>query len=86
VPEICRFFGVVIKMHFDDHAPPHFHARYGNFTASIAISRLSLLKGGLPPRVLGFVLEWAMLHRAELLENWKAARVHGELKRIQPLK
>jgi len=44
-----------------------------------------LLKGALPPRVLGFVLEWAMLHRAELLENWEAARKHGVLKRIQPL-
>ena len=85
MPEICRFFGVVIKMHFDDHAPPHFHARYGNSTASIAISRLTLLKGALPPRVLGFVLEWAMLRRAELLENWEAARKHGVLKRIQPL-
>jgi hypothetical protein len=85
MPEICRFFGIVIKMHFNDHAPPHFHARYGRFTASIAISRLALLKGRLPPRVLGFVLEWAALHRDELLEDWEIARRRGDVKPIQPL-
>lgn len=85
MPEICRFFGVVIKMHFNDHVPPHFHARYGNSNARIAISRPALMKGDLPPRVLGLVLEWATLHRAELLENWDLARKSGKLKRIRPL-
>lgn len=85
MPVISRFFGVAIKMHFRDHAPPHFHARYGKSKASIAISRLVVTKGGLPPRVLGFVLEWAMLHREELLANWDVARVGGKLTPIAPL-
>ena len=85
MPEICRFFGIVIKMHFNDHSPPHFHARYGNFTAAVAIFRLALLKCRLPPRVLGLVLEWALLHRDELLEDWEIARCRGELRPIQPL-
>ena len=85
MPEICRFFGIVITMNFDDHAPPQFHARYGEFKASIAISRLALIKGNLPPRVLGLVLEWAALRRAELLANWTAASSGGTLKRIKPL-
>jgi hypothetical protein len=85
VPEICRFFGVVIRMHFNDHAPPHFHARYGNQAASIAISSLAVLKGGLPPRVLGFVLEWTVLHQKELLENWDAVRRGESMQRIRPL-
>jgi hypothetical protein len=85
VPVLSRFFGVVIKMHFNDHAPPHFHARYGKSTASIAISRLVVTKGGLPPRVLGFVLEWALLHREELLANWESIRGRGKVTPIRPL-
>lgn len=85
MPEICRFFGVVIRMNFNDHAPPCFHARYGKFMASIAISNAAVLKGNLPPRVLGFVLEWAVLHRDELLANWDRVRAGGAAERIAPL-
>lgn len=49
MPEICRFFGIVIQMFFSDHAPPHFHARYGRRSASIAIGSLMILEGSLPP-------------------------------------
>ena len=85
MPVLSRFFGVVIKMHFNDHTPPHFHARYGKSTASIAISRPVVTKGGLPPRVLGFVLEWAMLHREELLADWEAVRSGGPVLPTRPL-
>lgn len=85
MPELCRFFGVVIRMNFNDHAPPHFHAWYGKSMASIAISRSAVLKGKLPPRVLGFVLEWATLHREELLSNWDRVRAGLAVERIAPL-
>jgi hypothetical protein len=85
MPEICRFFGIVITMNHSDHVPPHFHARYQSSSASIAIASLTILKGRLPPRVLGLTLEWAMRHRAELLENWERAQKHAPLLRIEPL-
>ncbi len=69
MPEISRFFGIVIKMFFDDHNPPHFHAEYGEKMALIDIQNLSLFAGSLPPRVMGLVVEWAILHRQELLDD-----------------
>jgi len=59
MPEICRFFGIVIKMHFGDHLPPHFHAEYGEHQAVIDIRTLVVIGGYLPPRALGLVIEWA---------------------------
>lgn len=56
MPEISRFFGIVIKMFFDDHNPPHFHAFYGEDQALIDIRHLSSFAGGLPPRALGLVI------------------------------
>lgn len=85
MPEISRFFGIVIKMFFDDHNPSHFHAEYGENAALIDIRNLSLFSGWLPPRALGLVIEWATLHREELLDDWEKAKVQQELKRIAPL-
>jgi hypothetical protein len=85
MPELSRFFGIVIMMYYNDHAPPHFHARYGSGKAKIAIDSLHLLAGHLPPRALGLVMEWAALHQAELLEDWELARKQAPLKPIQPL-
>ncbi|MGH8590910.1 MAG: DUF4160 domain-containing protein [Gammaproteobacteria bacterium] len=85
MPEISRFLGIIITMYFNEHNPPHFHARYGEHKAEIAIETLSLIAGRLPPRVLGLVMEWAALHRAELLEDWDLARRQAELKKIAPL-
>ena len=85
MPEICRFFGVVIQMNFDDHVPPHFHARYGGRRASISISTGVIIKGSLPPRVLGLLAEWAALHREELAANWKLASTGRSPRRIAPL-
>jgi hypothetical protein len=85
MPEISRFFGIVIAMYYSDHAPPHFHVRYGEQKAIIAIETLSPLRGELSPRVFGMVMEWASLHRAELLEDWELARQQAPLQRIAPL-
>jgi hypothetical protein len=85
MPEISRFFGVVIKMFFDDHNPPHFHSIYGENEALIAIRTLSLFAGWLPPRVLGLVIEWATLHRQELMDNWQRAHAEEALQKIEPL-
>jgi hypothetical protein len=85
VPEISRFFGIVVAMYYSDHAPPHFHVRYGGQKALIAIETLSLLRGELSPRVFGMVMEWASLHRTELLQDWELARQQAPLQRIAPL-
>ena len=85
MPEISRFFGIVIKMYFNDHTPPHFHAEYGEYTAELSIDTLEVLRGYLPQRVLGLVLEWAVIHRDELRTNWINARVKEPLSPIAPL-
>jgi hypothetical protein len=85
VPEISRFLGIVIRMYFDDHLPPHFHASYGDQEAAVAIVDPYLFAGTLPPRVVGLVVEWATLHREELLADWMKARAMEPLQRIAPL-
>jgi hypothetical protein len=85
MPEICRFYGIVIAMYWNDHGVPHFHAKYGGQRASFSIGDLRLLEGGLSPRVTALVLEWAFLHRDELMENWRLAMTHKRLKSIKPL-
>ena len=85
MPEISRFFGIVIQMYFADHEPPHFHASYGGAEATVRIDPICLLRGDLPPRVLALTVEWARIHRAELLENWRRLRVDGTWSPIAPL-
>ena len=85
MPEISRFFGIVIGMFFNEHNPPHFHARYGEAQAEIDIHTLRILEGDLPRRAKAMVLEWAEEHREELMENWNRAREMHELKNIKPL-
>jgi hypothetical protein len=72
-------------MHWTDHAPPHFHAVYGNQDAVIEIKTLRTLTGTIPRRALALTLEWAALHREELLEAWELCRTHQTPKRIPPL-
>jgi hypothetical protein len=67
--EISRFFGIIIAMFWDEHNPPHFHDRYRQLNAAIAIDSLEVLEGNLPPRVLGLVIEWASQHKKELMVN-----------------
>ncbi|MDE3046030.1 MAG: DUF4160 domain-containing protein [Verrucomicrobiota bacterium] len=85
MPEISRFLGIVIKMFFDDHNPPHFHAAYGDFAAAIDIASLKILEGELPPRIKGLVVEWASLHQKDLLTNWDSLRKTQRYKKIDPL-
>lgn len=85
MPEISRFYGIVIKMYFGDHRPPHFHAEYGEHEAIIGIESLAVLGGRLPPRALGLVTEWAALHQVELLSAWHAAENLQPVGRIDPL-
>jgi hypothetical protein len=85
VPEISRFFGIVVAMLYNDHAPPHFHVRYGEHEASIGIDPPTLMAGRLPPRAMGLIMEWAALHRAELLADWERARAREALLPVPPL-
>lgn len=77
MPELCRFYGIIIRMYFMDHNPPHFHAEYQGQRAEFDIRTLEVIAGGLPNRAHALVLEWASMHRAELLANWNRA-VEGE--------
>ena len=86
MPEIARFFGIVIKMFFDEHNPPHFHASYGEEEALIEIQTPRVFAGHLSPRALGLVIEWATLHQAELLADWNRAQNHQTLIKIEPLR
>ena len=70
MPEVSRFFGIVVRMYFFDHEPPHFHAVYAGEEAKVRITPVGLISGQLPPRALALVVEWARLHEAELLDNW----------------
>ena len=72
-------------MFYDEHNPPHFHARYGSDKAALEIASLRVLEGKLPSRALGLVVEWASQHQEELMMNWEAARNDRPPKKIQPL-
>jgi len=85
VPTICSFYGVIIRMFFNEHAPPHFHAQYAEFKAEIEIETLKILRGDLPRRALAMVLEWAALHREDLVADWDLCRGHEQPRQIQPL-
>ena len=85
MPVISRFFGLVIRMYWNDHEPPHFHALYGEHEALIEIETLSIYRGELPRRALALVLEWAAIYRAELRRDWELARAGKPLEPISPL-
>lgn len=86
MPEISRFYGMIIKMHFDDHLPPHFHAEYGEHEALINIHTLAVIAGKLPPKALGLIVEWASQHQEELQILWDKAKNMEALHKISPLK
>jgi Domain of unknown function (DUF4160) len=85
VPTISAFFGILIRMYFNDHPPPHFHAQYGEYEVVIAIESLMTLEGTFPRRALGLVIEWAELHKSELLSDWELCRVKQHPLKIAPL-
>jgi len=85
MPELSRFFGIVIRMFYSDHEPAHFHAMYGEYEALIEVDTLAVFRGSLPRRALALVLEWAALHRDELREDWRRASQGEMLNEIEPL-
>jgi hypothetical protein len=85
MPEISRFFGILISINYNDHAPPHFHVRYGGQQAAIRVADLALMAGTLSPRALALTVEWAAQHQAELLADWELARQGQPLQPIAPL-
>ena len=85
MPTISSFYGVSIRMHWTDHAPPHSHAIYGENEAVIRIDSLEVIHGSLPRRAHALTLEWAFIHRPELLENWGLCATRRQPKRIPPL-
>ena len=85
MPEICRFYGIIIRMYFADHPPPHFHAEYGEHEALITIEGVRLFSGSLPARALSLVKDWALLHQTELRASWDLASRLQPLIKIEPL-
>ncbi len=86
MPEISRFYGIIIRMFTPDHAPPHFHAVYAEHEVSITIDPIGILAGNLPPKALGLVTEWASLHQDQLMDNWNLLSKNQSPNRIEPLK
>jgi hypothetical protein len=85
MPEICRFFGIVIAMFADDHNPPHFHVKYGDYRAIFTIDK-GVIKGEIPVRVANLVSAWMAIHKNELLANWERLQKGMEPEAIKPLK
>ena len=85
MPELCRFYGIVIQMYFGDHPPPHFHAMYGGDKAVVDIESLAFIEGSLPPRARGLVIEWATLHQDELRSAFHKAQALEAPGKIAPL-
>lgn len=69
MPEISRFFGIVVRMYYREHGRPHFHAIYGEYQAVIDISTGDLISGKMPTRALALIQKWYALHRVELIDN-----------------
>ena len=88
MPILSRFYGILVKMYFNDHLPPHFHAEYGEYEAQIRIADLEIWEGYLPPKALSLVVEWANIHKNELMKNWDAMvdSNNGKYFKIEPLK
>jgi hypothetical protein len=85
MPEICRFYGIVIRMYWRDHGPPHFHAEYSGHEAMIEIRGGTTIGGSLPARARSLVAEWAAIHQADLLILWDRARNLEPLQPVDPL-
>jgi hypothetical protein len=84
MPEISKFYGIIIYMYIDDHNPPHFHVCYDDYHAEITIKE-GIVRGEMPRRALRLVFEWLDLHRDELLENWERLSNSEAAKKIAPL-
>ena len=85
MPELSRFYGIIIAMYYDEHNPPHFHAKYNEHKVAIKIDDLAIIEGSLPSKALGLVIEWASMHMDDLNLNWNNARSGDVLFKINPL-
>ena len=86
MPSVSRFHGIVIEMYFDDHDPPHFHARAAGRKAKVRIDNFEIVKSDLARAQIALVRTWARLHQGELEENWRRARNSERLAQIEPLR
>ena len=86
MPRVSEFFGIAIYLYYEDHQPPHFHARYGGEWAVIAIDGPRVMASDLSPRALGLVLEWAQLRAGDLMVNWERAARRTPVQPIEPLR
>lgn len=86
MPVISKFFGIDIMMFYDDHNPPHFHAKYGEYKILVDINRARVIEGFFPSAQMKLVLAWAIIHKEELLEDWKLSQLMEELQKIEPLR
>jgi hypothetical protein len=85
MPTISNFYGIMIQMFWNDHAPPHFHALYAEHEVIVDIRTLEIMRGKMPRRALALILEWAAQHRQELMEDWKLCEQNKTPLKIQPL-
>ena len=85
MPTLSLFYGILIRMYWNDHNPPHFHALYADDEVLVNLETLEIYAGGLPRRALALVLEWAALHRRELMEAWKQCSSNQAPQPIAPL-
>lgn len=85
MPTISIFYGILIKMFFDDHMPPHFHAEYGEYELVIAINPIKIIKGNAPKRVKSMILEWTALHQEDLVHDWELCKNMQPPIAIEPL-
>lgn len=86
MPVISKFFGIDIMMYYDDHNPPHFHAKYGEYKALVDINKARIIDGFMPSSQMKLILAWAIIHREELLEDWKLSQMMEKLRKIEPLR
>ncbi|MHB9035054.1 MAG: DUF4160 domain-containing protein [Armatimonadota bacterium] len=86
MPKISEFFGIAVYMYYREHQPPHFHAIYAGEEVLIAIESLSVMAGRMAPRAIGLVIEWASMHKEELLRNWRNVQTHEPVAQIDPLR
>ena len=85
MPTISNFYGILVQMYWNDHAPPHFHVRYSGYKATVGIQSLDMITGRLPPVAERLVLEWAAQHQAELMEDWRLCEIKALPLQIAPL-
>ncbi|MBQ1517659.1 MAG: DUF4160 domain-containing protein [Clostridia bacterium] len=86
MPTISMFRGIKVYINWNDHMPPHFHAKYGSSEVIVSIKDIEVIEGTMPNKQLKMLLGWAAFHQEELMENWELATQQQELFAIEPLK